>query len=123
MKQLIVFQDMITDMLSTVKLEPIVIDLIIRCKKVNTSIAFITQSYFAVPLNTCKILEIKIPNKRELQQIVLNNSSAFGFKDFMKLYKKSTNDLYSCLVSYATLPSDNNLRFRCDPFEVVKQRN
>lgn len=95
----------------------------IRRKKINTSIAFITQSYFAVPLNTCKILEIKIPNKRELQQIVFNNSSAFGFNDFMKLYKKSTNDLYSCLVSYATLPSDNNLRFRCDLFEEVKQRN
>ena len=123
MKQLIAFHDMIADMLSNIKLEPIVIDLIIRCKKVNTSVAFITQSYFAVPLNKCKILEIKIPNKRELQQIVFNNSSAFGFNDFMKLYKKSTNDLYLCLVSYDTLPSDSNLRFRCDLFEEVKQRN
>ena len=32
---------------------------------------------------------MKIPNKRELQQIALNHSFDIDFKDFMKIYKKS----------------------------------
>ena len=30
---------------------------------------------------------MKIPNKRELQQIALNHSSDINFKDFIKIYK------------------------------------
>ena len=30
---------------------------------------------------------MKIPNKRELEQIASNHSSDIDFKDFMKLYK------------------------------------
>ena len=33
---------------------------------------------------------MKIPNKREFQQIVLNHSSDIDFKDFIKIYKKCT---------------------------------
>ena len=52
---------------------------------------------------------MKIPNKRELQQIALNHSSDNDFKDFMKIYKKCTAELYSFLVIDTTLPSDNHL--------------
>ena len=38
---------------------------------------------------------MKIPNKRELQQIVLNHSSDIDFKDFMKIFKKYTAEPYS----------------------------
>ena len=55
---------------------------------------------------------IKIPNKRELQQIVFNHSSDIDFKDFMNLHKKCTAKPYSFLVIYATLASDNPLVFR-----------
>ena len=55
---------------------------------------------------------MKIPNKRELQQIALNHSSDIEFKDFMKIYKKYTVEPYSFLVNDTTLPSDNLLRFR-----------
>ena len=55
---------------------------------------------------------MKIPNKRELQQIALNHSSDIDFKDFMKIYKKYTTDPYSFLVNATTLPSDYPLRFR-----------
>ena len=55
---------------------------------------------------------MKIPNKRELQQIALNHSSDIDFKDFMKIYKKYTAKPYSFLVNNTTLPSDNLLRFR-----------
>ena len=55
---------------------------------------------------------MKIPNKRELQQIALNHSSDIDFKDFMNIYKKHTKEPYSFLVNDTTLPSDNPLRFR-----------
>ena len=55
---------------------------------------------------------MKIPNKRELQQIALNHSSYIDFKDFMKIFKKYTAEPFSFLVNDTTLPSDDPLRFR-----------
>ena len=55
---------------------------------------------------------MKIPNKRELQQSSLNDSSDIDFKDFMKIYKKCTAEPFSFLVNDVTLASDNPLRFR-----------
>ena len=46
---LIIFDDMIADMISNKKLSPIVIKLFITGRKINISLASITQSYFAVP--------------------------------------------------------------------------
>ena len=55
---------------------------------------------------------MKIPNKRQLQQIALNHSSDIDFKNFMKIYKKYTEEPYSFLVNDTILPSDDSLRFR-----------
>ena len=55
---------------------------------------------------------MKIPNKRELQQLTLNHSSDIDFKDFINIYEKYTAKPYSFLVNDATLASDNPLRFR-----------
>ena len=55
---------------------------------------------------------MKIPDKRKLQQIVLNHSFDIDFKDFMKIYKKCAAKPYSFLVNDTTLSSDNPLRFR-----------
>ena len=55
---------------------------------------------------------MKIPNKRELQQIGLNDSSNIDFKDFMKLCKDYTKEPFSFLVNDIPLPSDNLLQFR-----------
>ena len=55
---------------------------------------------------------MKIPNKRELQQIAFNHSSGIDFKDFMNLYKKCNAKEYYFLVIDATLASDNPLRSR-----------
>ena len=114
-KVLIIFDDMIADMINNNKLNPIVTELFIRGRKL-LSIVFITQSYFKVPkdvrLNSTHFFIMKIPNKRELQQIALNHSSDIDFKDFMNIYKKCTKEPYSFLVNDTTLPSDNPLRFR-----------
>ena len=60
---------------------------------------------------------MKIPNKRELQQIALNHLSDIDFKDFMKLYKKCSTEPYSFLVNDTTLLSDDPLRFRKNLWE------
>ena len=70
-KVLIVFDDMIADMINNKKLDSIVTELFIRGRKLNISIVFITQSYFKVPkhvrLNSTHFFITKFPNKRELQ--------------------------------------------------------
>ena len=53
---------------------------------------------------------MKIPNKRELQQIASNHSSDSGFQDFMNLYKNCTAKPYSFVVIDATLASGNSSR-------------
>ena len=88
-------------MINNKKLNLIVTELFIRGRKLNISIVFITQSYFQVPkdvrLNSTHSFIMKIPNKRELQQIALNHSSDIGFKNFMKIYNKYTAEPYSFL--------------------------
>ena len=98
-KILTVFHNMIADMLSNKKLNPVVIELFIRGKKLNISLVFIKQSYFTVSknirLNSTHYFIMKIPNKRELQQIAFNHSSDIDFQDFINLYKKCTAKPYS----------------------------
>ena len=68
-----------------------VTQLFITGRKLNISLVFITQSHFAVPknirLNSTHYFVMKIPNKRELQQIAFNHSSDIDFQNFMNLYK------------------------------------
>ena len=97
-KRLIVFDDMIADMLSNNIRNSIVTELFIRGRKPNTSLNFITQSYVKlqkyVRLNTTHIFITKISSKRELS-IAFNYSSYIHFKD-MNLYKKCTVKSYGC---------------------------
>ena len=118
---LIVFDDMIADMLSNRKLNPILTELFIRGRKLSTSLVFITQSYFTVSknirLNLTHYIVLKIPNKKELQQITFNHSSDIEFQDFMNLYKKCTAKPYPFFIIDTTLASDNFLRFRMNLLE------
>ena len=76
-KALIVFDDMIADMINNKKLNPVITELLIKNRKLNISVVFITQSYFKVPkdvrLNSIHFFILKILTKRELQQIALNH--------------------------------------------------
>ena len=75
-KILIVFDDMIADMINKKKLNSVVTDLFIRGRKLSISLVFITQSYFKVlkdvRLNTTQFFIAKVPNKRQLQQTAIN---------------------------------------------------
>ena len=91
-------------------------ELFIRVRKLKISIVFIIKSYFSVPknirLNSTLYFVMKIPSKREPQQIAFNHSSDIDFKGFMNFYKKCTKKPYPFLVKDATLPSDNPSCFR-----------
>ena len=52
---------------------------------------------------------MKIPNKREVQQIASDQSSDIDFKDFTKIFRKYTAEPYSLLVNDTTLPSNDPL--------------
>ena len=126
-KALIVFDYMIADMINNRRLDSIVTELFIRGRKLNISLVFITQSYFKVPkdvrLNTTHFFIKKLSNKRELQQIAINNSSDIDTKDFINIYRKCTSKLYSFLVIDNTLASDNPLRFRKNLFKYNKNHD
>ena len=85
-KILIVFDDMISDMIHNKKLDSIVTELFIRGKKLNISLAFITQSYFKVPkdvrLSTTHFFIAKTRNKRNLREIAIKHTSDISTKDF-----------------------------------------
>ena len=90
-KILIVFNDVIADMLWNKKLKPTVTESFIAGGKLNIPLVFITQSYFAVQkyvrLNRMHCTIKKIPNKWGLQQIAFNHSSDIDFRDYMNFYK------------------------------------
>ena len=115
-KILIVFDDMIADMIHNKKLDSIVTKLFIRGRKLNISLVFITQSYFKVPkdvrLNTTHFFIEKIPNNRELRETAINHSSDISTNDFTNIYRKCTIEPYSFWVNVTTLALDNPLGFR-----------
>ena len=121
-KRLMAFHDMIADMNNNKRLNSIATELFIRARRLNISLVFITKSYFKVPkdvsLNCTHVFIMKIPNKRELQQIALNHSPDINSKDLVKIYKKYTAEPYSFLVNDARLASDNPFRFRKNLFNI-----
>ena len=124
---LIVFDDMIADMIHNKKLNSIVTELFIRGRKLNISLVFITQSYFKVPkdvrVNTSHFFIEKIQNKREFQQIAINHSADISTKDFANIYRKCTDELYSFLVNDTTHPSNNPLSFTKNLFNIYNKNH
>ena len=101
-KVLIIFDDMIADIMRSEKFKTIVKELFIRCRKLNISIVFITQSYFRTPkdarLNSNHYILMKIGNKKELKNIAEENSGYLDFKDFLKIYNHCTKEPYSFMM-------------------------
>ena len=123
-KILIVFEDMTADNKINKKIQAVVKEQFIRCRKVNISLVFITKSYYSVPkdvtLNSICYLIMKFDNKRELQNIAINHSADIYYKNFMKIYRECTKDPYSFLTIDTTLPASDPLRFRKTLFRSYK---
>ena len=86
-QKVIVVDEIIVDIMRNKDFQAIFKELFIRCKKLNISLTFITQSYLFVPndvrLNSTHYLIMKIKNNRELQNIASNQSTEIDYKDFM----------------------------------------
>ena len=97
-KVLIKFDDMISHAMSDKKAQQVLKELLIRCRKLNISLCFLTQSYFSVPkdvkLNCAHYIIFKLNNKIELQNIAINHSSEIEYKDFVNIYRKCNEDPY-----------------------------
>ena len=125
-KILIVFDDMIPDMKTNKKLQFIVTELFIRCRKLHISLVIIIQSFFLVPKNvilnsTHNLLMsqrqsygYELGLKIEFPNFTLNHSSDIDYQDFLKIYRNFTAKQYLFLVINTTLSSDNLLIFRCN---------
>ena len=116
-KVLVVFDDMIADIMRNKKFEAIIKELFIRCRKLNISIVFITQSYFRTPkdarLNSTHYILMKRGTKKELKSIAEEKSGHLDYKDFLKMYNYCTKEPYSFMMidarPTATKPFKKNL--------------
>ena len=101
-KILIIFDDMISHVMSDKKVQKVLEDLSIRCRKLNILLCFLTQSYFSVPkdvrLNCTHYFLFKLNNKRELQNIAINHSADIDCKNFIEIYRDCTKELYNFLT-------------------------
>ena len=80
----------------------IIKELFYRARKINVSIAFITQSYFRAlkdaRLNSTHYILMRIGNKKELKRIAEEKSGHLDYKDFFKMYNYCTKDPYSFMT-------------------------
>ena len=115
---LIVFDDMIADMIHNKKINSIVTELFIRGRKLNFSLVFITQSCFKVEKdvrsNTSHFF---------IAKIAINQSPDINTQDFAHIYRKCTYEPYSFLVNDTTLASNNPLRFRKNLFVIYNKNH
>ena len=122
-RKLIVFDDMIADIMANKKCQAIIKELFIRCRKLSISLVFITQSYFSVPkdarLDSTHYLIMKINNRKELQNTAIDHSADIDYKDFMKIYRECTKEPSNFLTIDTTLPESDPLRFRKNLFDSL----
>ena len=92
------FDDMIADIMSNEKFQATIKKLFIRCRKLNISLVFITQSYCSVRkdvrLNSTHYLIMKINNRKELQNIAINHFADIDYNDFVRIYRECTRKPY-----------------------------
>ena len=124
-KILIVSDDMVSDIMSNNKFKAIIKELFIRCRKLNISLVFITQSYFSVPkdvrLNSIHYLIMKISNRKELQNIAINHSADVDYNDVVRIYRECIRKPYSFLTTDTTLLASDPLRFRKNLFQSLQK--
>ena len=100
--------------MSNEKAQQVLKELFSRCRKLDTSLCFLTQSYFSVPkdvrLNCTHYVIFKLNNKRELQNIAINHSSDIGYKDFARIYKNCTEESYNVWTIDTTVPVDKRFK-------------
>ena len=100
--------------MSDKKAQQLLKELFIKCRKLNISLCFLTQSYFSVPkdarLNCTHYIIFKSNNKREFQNIAINHSADIDHKDFVNIYRKCTKEPYNFLTIDTRQPIDKRFK-------------
>ena len=117
-KVLVVFDDIIANIMINKKFRSIIKELFIRCTKLNMSP--ISCIYHTILFLCSKIsyIEFYTPSNNEDSQqkrateIAINHSADINYKDFMKINRKCTSESYSFLTIDTTLLATNSLRLR-----------
>ena len=113
-KVLIDFDDMFSLVMPNKKIQQVLKELFIRCRKLNISLCFLTQSYFSVPkdvrLSCTHYIIFKLKNKRELQNIAINHSADIDYKGFIKIYRNCTREPDNFLFIDTTKPVDKRFK-------------
>ena len=126
-KKLIVFDDMIADIMDNKKFQAITKELFVRCKKLNILLVFFTQPYFFVPkdvrLNSTHYCIMKINNRMKLKNIAIDHSADIDYNDFKKIYRECTKEPFNFLTIDTTLPASDPLRFRKTEESAAERRN
>ena len=122
-KMLIIFYDLIANILKNKKPNPTVTESFIRGRKLSNSLVYITQTYFAVPKNIREnsghYFIIKIQVNKNFNKLRLIIHQLLTFKT-LRIYVK--NHIFF-LVTDAVLASDNLLRFRKNLLERILKTN
>ena len=122
-KMLIIFYDLIANILKNKKPNPTVTESFIRGRKLSNSLVYITQTYFAVPKNIREnsghYFIIKIQANKNFNKLRLIIHQLLTFKT-LRIYVK--NHIFF-LVTDAVLASDNLLRFRKNLLERILKTN
>ena len=113
-KILMVFDDMISHVMSDKKAQQVLKELFIRCRKLNISLCFLTQFYFSVPkdlrFNCTHYIAFKLNNKIELQNIAISHSSDIDYKDFVNIYRNCTKEPNKFFTIDITQPVDKRFK-------------
>ena len=92
-----IFDDMISHVMSDKKAQQTLKDLFIRCRKLNISLCFLTQSYFSVPkevkLNCPHYTLFKLNNRRELKYIAIIIQLILIIKTLLKFIESVLKNL------------------------------
>ena len=98
-KKLFVFDEMIAEVKGNKKLQALIEELFIRCRKLNILFVFFTQSYFSFPkdvrINTTHYFIMKINNRVELKHIATNPLGDIDYQDFKKIYRECRKEPYN----------------------------
>ena len=118
---------MIVDIMGNKNFQAIIKESFIRCRKLNISLVFVTQSCFSVQkdvrLNTTHYFIMKINNNKELQNIAINHSADIGYEDFKNIYRGCTKKPYNFLTIDNALRASGPLRFRNKLFDSYVFKN
>ena len=119
-KKLIVFEDLVADIMTNKTFQAIIKELLIKCRKLIISLFYHSILFFCskrcnIKFNTLFRHENKQQNR--IKNIATDHSADIDYQDLKKIYREYTKEPYNLLTIDTTLPAIDPLRFRKNLFK------